>query len=359
MLAAGRRKKRALVTTPATYTNMSIAEQEAITCLIDAYSIIHECCQTQECNETHILTIAGQVGSVNSKLKAAGTAMTLAYIDGQQYFFDMISELDISCTNTTIPALAFTSSSAVVSTTTTSTTSTTTSSSTTSIDSTASACCPEYQHTDPIVCPILCQLIYGRRLKRSAVEDIGSNSDVTVMMTDVFIFLETRLKCFSEGARMDTLNEQAKLTEIYTEVAKVKPYLYANSTDMIFNLVQGKLLGLLEEAKGQLVTSDNFKGEENTNDVILGCMCIIISPVDQQFSPVKEDACDTLKEQDIEEMVELVAESYKMNKRGLEVDEKSLKATYLELEKASDCRMISQQQHDLFNHILKQHHVFV
>ena len=179
MLAQGRRKKRELPTTPATYTDMSVVEQDTITCLIDAFAVVNDCCHTQVCNGTNIETIAAHVGQQNSKLRAAGLSMSLAYIDGQQYFFDMVKQLETECTNTTIPAWALTTS-------------------TTTEAPTTSACCPEYAHTDPVVCPILCILIHGRK-KRSVIEDINPEASVTNMMTDVFIFLETRLKCFPEG----------------------------------------------------------------------------------------------------------------------------------------------------------------
>jgi len=292
MLAQGRRKKRELPTTPATYTDMSVVEQDTITCLIDAFAVVNDCCHTQVCNGSNIETIADHVGQQNAKLRAAGLSMSLAYIDGQQYFFDMVKQLETECTNTTIPAWALTTS-------------------------------------------------------------------VTNMMTDVFIFLETRLKCFPEDERLNTPEEQERLNEIQDEVAKIKPYLYTSSSDASFKFIQRKLRGLLQEAKGQLETKDNFKGEENTKDVILGCMCIIISPVDKQFSSVQEDTCSDLTEENVQDMVQHVTVSYSMNKKGFEVDEKALQATYLGLEMASDCGKISQQQHDRFLVILKQHHVYV
>ena len=112
----------------------------------------------------------------------------------------------LGCTNVTgIPGIPETTTT-TLSTSTTTTTVTTTAPPTTA-GATTNGCCPEYANTDPIICPILCQLIYGRRLLvRAADEDpnidtVKSEPDdeIVEMMTNVYIFLETRLKCFPEG----------------------------------------------------------------------------------------------------------------------------------------------------------------
>ena len=94
LLAAGGRRKREDLTTPANYVNMSTDEQETILVLIEVYTCLYECCQTRDCNETYIQEMSSKVYQQNQKLKIAYTNMTSAYIDGQQYFFDKIEELD-------------------------------------------------------------------------------------------------------------------------------------------------------------------------------------------------------------------------------------------------------------------------
>ena len=112
----------------------------------------------------------------------------------------MIIGSSLGCTNITdIPGIPGT--------TTTATVTTTAAPTTTAAVVTTDGCCPEYANTDPIICPILCQLIYGRRLLMRAADDdplieideSEPDDEIVEMMTSVYIFLETRLKCFPEG----------------------------------------------------------------------------------------------------------------------------------------------------------------
>jgi len=356
LLAAGRRKREVL-TTPSNYVNMSTDEQDTILVLIEVYTCLYECCQTRECNETLIEEMSGKVYQQNQKLKVAYTNMTLHYSESQQYFFDKIGELDSGCTNITdIPGIPGT--------TTTTTITTTAAPTTTAAVVTTDGCCPEYANTDPIICPILCQLIYGRRLLMRAADDdplidideSEPDDEIVEMMTSVYIFLETRLKCFPEVVRVELPKERARIEEIYTEVSKIKPYVHIQSSYNKFNLIQEKLLGLLEEAKQDIDKSEDFKGDENSSDIVLGCICVIVSPIDKQFSPVKEKHCNSLEEKNVEDNIELVATTYNNEKSGIDVDENKLKKVYLELEQASDCGMIKKKHHDAFHNMLLQHH---
>jgi len=175
----------------------------------------------------------------------------------------------------------------------------------------------------------------------------------------VYIFLETRLKCFSEERRLQLSNsETEKVTKINDEVLNLKPYLqsYKHSKSTEYVKVKRKLLALLEEAKNPITTlSSDFVGEETFNDIVLGCMCIIISPVKSQFSADGEKNCN-MSDEKLQENVNMVAESYEMTKQGLSLNNNMLEELYFDVEKAKDCGMITETHQNYFHQMLVDGH---
>jgi len=339
-LNGGGRFKRGL-TTPSSYPNMTTTEQGVIRALVDAYNAIYECCKSQSCDKVVALEVAIRIGNLNLELWAAQN-LSASFINSQQYFFEKIGELDSNCTGVTIDHQSIETM-----------TSTFTTNTTTKV-STPDLCCPEYSHTDPIVCPILCQLILTRVKRANSEDNFISTLNVISTIKDVYIFLETRLKCFSEERRLElSFYESKKLTKIHEEVYNIKPYLqsekYAENTEYV--KVKRKLLALLDEAKKPITRLSDFVGEEKFNDIVLGCMCLIISPVNRQFSADGEKSC-SISDEKIEENLEMVAESYKMTKQGISLNSDMLKDLYFNVEKSKDCGMITESHKNHFYQIL-------
>merc|ERR1719285_549366 len=187
-------------------------------------------------------------------------------------------------------------------------------------------------------------------------QDEPSTESVIAMMKDVYIFLETRLKCFSEETRVTSLeSETDRITEIYDEVAKIGPYLFRNINvnNEEYAKIERKLLALLEEAKlPKKEVKNEVNGEEKLDDVLLGCVCIITSPIDQQFSAEKEDECE-MNGAKVEQNIKMVAQSYIMAQHGVSLKRDMMEDLYLDLERSHDCGKITKNHQNQFHQILK------
>jgi len=204
------------------------------------------------------------------------------------------------------------------------------------------------------VCALLCALLRGGtgRKREANTENVD---EITLLMKDVYVFLYTRITCFSEELKLETETEEvARLEDIKQEIITVKKYLYADPRDMgpAFELIQSKILLLLEEAKSAHTYSNPAVQDHlnQTSDVLLGCICLILSTdEDQGLSDPEEDCGENTADADIYLLIAM----YSDNQKGGDVDQEEAEDLFLSLQQSKTCNFISsgnrQQIDDMLN----------
>jgi len=195
---------------------------------------------------------------------------------------------------------------------------------------------------------MLCALsgVSPGRVRRN-VYDVGASQinatelkNIVVEMRDIFIFLHSRIACFSEEDRIDAdLSEINRLEEVYHEIADIQDYLHAQIQpyNNQFDSIQRKLLNLVEEARDphRFHPLTGYKLQLNgTDDILLGCICLILNPSDftsLDYECVVEDS---------DSLVNTVANAYALGKKGMSLPSVSLQDHFIRLQTASACGQI-------------------
>jgi len=174
------------------------------------------------------------------------------------------------------------------------------------------------------------------------------------MMKDVYVFLFTRITCFSEEEKLLTADEEAThLSQIGQEISAISNYLYINPRGMgdSFERMQSKILVLMDKAKsGSVYRNPSVQSHLNdTDDVLLGCICIVLSSPDQTDFSIPDEDCSNLH---VDILIEDLENLYTINHQGEMIDHEDAEDLFLSLQQAQQCGYITDQHRQLINNMI-------